>query len=103
MLKKVWFLKEAFLLANTSIKMIVRMLFLIVLDANNPFVEKKLIWRSYKTAKVLLTTKRVELIDKKEFATMAIDENSETFIVYIAFIMENMLIHLVEEAQITTL
>ncbi len=32
----------------------------------------------------LLTTSRVELIDKREFAKAVMDENSETFVVHIS-------------------
>lgn len=40
--------------------------------------------RSYITAEVLLTTKRVELIGKKEFADAAMDLGDETFVVHVA-------------------
>ena len=44
----------------------------------------ELIWRSYTTAKALPTIKRIELINKKEFTKMALDENSKTFVIYMA-------------------
>ncbi len=46
-------------------------------------MKKKLEWRHYITTEVLLNTKRMELINKKKFATAALDKNAETFIVYI--------------------
>ena len=58
--------------------------FLTLSNADVQFVEKELTWRSYTTAEVLPTTKRVELINKKEFAKVALDEKSETFVVYVA-------------------
>ena len=48
------------------------------------FVEKKLEWRSYTTAKTLPTIKRVELIDKREFAAATLDKNAEMFVIYVA-------------------
>ena len=39
---------------------------------------------SYTAAEALPTTKWVELIDKKKFAKAALDEESETFMVYVA-------------------
>ncbi len=33
-------------------------------------------------AEALLTTSRMELIDKKEFAKVAMDKNSETFVMH---------------------
>ena len=41
-LKKVWFFEETFMLADISIKMILRMLFFILSNTNIRFIEKKL-------------------------------------------------------------
>ena len=78
------FFQETFLLANISAVVVLGMLFLTLSNANVQFVEKELTWRSYTTAKALLTTKRVELIDRKEFAKAALDENFETFVIHVA-------------------
>ena len=83
-LGRIQFFQETFLLANISVEVVLGMLFLIFRNANVQFVEKELTWRSYTTAKALTTTKRVELINKKEFAKVALDEKSETFVVYVA-------------------
>lgn len=64
-LKKIWFFKKTFLLANISIKIVLKKLFVTFSNVNIWFVEKKLIWRSYTTIEVFLTTKKVGLIDKK--------------------------------------
>ena len=102
-LGKARFFQETFLLANISVEIVLDMLFLTLSNANIQFVEKELTWRSYTTAKALPTTKRVKLIDKKEFAKAALDGNSETFVVYVASL--NLLpgIHLDKEAQIASL
>ena len=50
--------------------------FLTLNNANIRFAEKELTWRSYTAAEALPTTKRVELIDKKEFAKAALDRES---------------------------
>ena len=78
------FFQETFLLADISTKVVLGMPFLALSNADVQFIEKELTWRAYTTAKALLTTKRVELIDKKEFAKVALDENFETFVVYVA-------------------
>ena len=91
------FIQETFLLADISTEMVLGLLFLTLSNVKDQFVEKELIWRSYTTAKALLTTKRVELIDKKEFANAALDENSETFVVPVASL--NLGIHSDKEAQ----
>ena len=78
------FFQETFLLADISAEVVLGMPFLTLSNANVQFVEKELTWRSYTTAEALPTTKRVELINKKEFAKAALDEKSKTFIVYMA-------------------
>ncbi len=83
-LRKIWFCDETFLLADTNMEVVLEMPFLILSNANMQFVEKELEWKSYITARVLYTTKRVDLIDKKEFAITALDKNTEMFMVYIA-------------------
>ena len=75
--------------------------FLTFSNADVQFVEKELTWRSYTTAEALPTTKRVELINKKEFAKAAMDENSETFVVHIVSL--DLGIHPNKEAQIALL
>lgn len=47
---------------------------------------EKLIEKSYNTIEVLPTTSRVEIINKRKFANVALDENFKTFIVYIAIL-----------------
>ena len=85
-LGRIRFFQETFLLANISAKVVLGMPFLTLKNANVQFVEKKLTWRSYTTAKALPTTKRVELINKKKFVKTALDEKSEIFVVYVAFL-----------------
>ena len=77
--------------------------FLTLSNADVQFVEKELTWRTYTTAKALPTTKRVELNDKKEFAKMVLDENSETFIVHVASLNLTLGIHPDRAAQIASL
>ena len=48
------------------------------------FGEKTLIWRTYTTNKALLTTKQVQIIDKKDFVIAALDVDSKIFIVPMA-------------------
>ena len=58
---------------------------------------------SFIAAKTLLTTKRVELISKKEFAKVALDENFETFVVHIVFLNLTPGLHPNRAAQIASL
>ena len=77
--------------------------FLTLSNADVQFVEKELTWRSYTTAEALPSTKRVELIEKKEFAKAALDENSETFVIYVASLSLVPGIHPDRETQIALL
>ena len=65
-------------------KVVLRMPFFILNNANIQFAKKELTWRFYTAAEALPTTKQIELIDKKEFAKAALYEKSKTFVVYIA-------------------
>ena len=47
-------------------------------------MEQELVWRTYTAAEALPTTKRVEIIDKREFAAAALNADNETFLVYVA-------------------
>ena len=71
-------------MADITTEVVLSMPFLTLSKSNNQFVKKELTWRSYTTAEALLYTKQIELINKKEFAKAALDENSETFIMHVA-------------------
>ena len=102
-LRKIQFFQEIFLLVNISAEVVLGMLFLILSNSDIQFVEKKLTRRSYTTAKALPTTKQVELINKKKFVKAALDEKSETFVVYVTFLNLVSEIHPHKEAQIAFL
>ena len=77
------FFQKIFLLADSSMKMIIEIPFHTFSNADIQFAEKKLTWRFYTTEKALLITRQVKLINKKKFAKTKIDENVEAFVVYI--------------------
>ncbi len=81
---KVRFIEETFLLADTSIEVVLGMPFLAFSNADIQFGAEELTWRLYTATEALPTARKVELIDKHEFAKAALDENSETFVVHIA-------------------
>lgn len=49
-------------------------------------MEKKFEWKSYTIYKALSITKKMELINKREFAPMTLDINTETFVIHIAIL-----------------
>ena len=98
------FFQETFLLADIGVEVVLGMPFLTLSNADIQFEKKELTWRSYTTAEALPTTKRVEIIDKKEFAKAALDENVEAFVVHVTSIgLSSMSIHPAREAQIASL
>ena len=78
------FFQETFLLADTTMEVVLGMPFLTLSNADIQFAEKELTWRTYTTEDALPTTRRVELIDKKEFAKAALDENIKAFVVHVS-------------------
>ncbi len=84
-LGKFRFFEETFLLADTSIEIVLGIPFFSLSNADVEFVELgKLTWRIYIAAEALPTTSWVELIDKREFARAALDKNSETFVIHVS-------------------
>ena len=66
--------------------------FLTLSNANIKFAPKELTWRSYTAAEALPTIKRVEIIDRKEFAKAVLDEHIEDFVVRVTS-LSTMVIH----------
>ena len=84
-------------------EVVLRMPFLTFSNADIQFAEKELTWRSYTIEEVLPTTRQVELIDKKEFAKAALDENVKAFVVHMASFTSKISIHPARKAQIASL
>ena len=78
------FFQKIFLVADTKFKVILKMLFLKLSNANISFGKKILMWRIYTTNKALSTIERVQIINKKNFVIAVLDADSKTFVVYIA-------------------
>ena len=84
-LKKVQFFGKTFLLADISRKIVLKILFLSLNNVDVKFTElEKLTWRLYTITKALVTTSQFELIDKREFARVVLNENSKTLIVHVS-------------------
>ena len=59
------------------------MLFLTLSDADVDFFGRELHWRTYTTEAALPTTRRVELVGKKEFVAAELDPEHEIYVVHI--------------------
>ena len=80
---RVKFFKKTFLVANVSLEIVFRMPFFTISGANVDFLGHKLRWKTYTTKEALLTTRHIELVDKKEFAAIALDPKHEIYVVHI--------------------
>ena len=97
------FFQELFLLADSTLEVVLGMPFLTLSNANVLFSEQELTWKSYTVDKALPTTQQVEFIDKNEFAKAALDAESETFVVHVAALeapLAGMPIHSSQTAQV---
>ena len=102
-LEKIRFFQETFLVADTQIKVVFEILFLTFGNANIRFAERELVLKTYSATKALLTTWRVEIINKKKFATATLNEDDKTSVVHIAALsIEDSKIHLSQYAQIAS-
>ena len=71
-------------MAITKFKMILRMPFLKISNADVSFGEGTLTWKTYITSKALPTIKQVYIVDLKKFVIVALNINSKTFVMYVA-------------------
>ncbi len=92
------------MLANISLEVVLGIPFLTLSNANFQFGAEELTWKTYTVAEALPTTSWVELIDKREFAKVALDENLETFVVHVSALdVAESSIHPSQAAQIAAL
>ena len=67
--------------------------FLTLSGADVDFLGRELRWRTYTTQEALPTTRRVELVGKKEFAAAALVPEHETFVVHVASLTSSAGVH----------
>ena len=88
---RVRFFEKTFLVANGSPKIVLGILFFTLSDVDVDFLSPKLRWKIYITEKAFPTTRHVKLVDKKEFAVVALDLESEPFVIHVASLSSNLL------------
>ena len=81
---RVRFLEKTFLVANISLKIVLEMPFPTLSGVDIDLLDRKLQWRTYTTKEAFPTTKFIELVDKKKFAAILLDLESENFVVHVA-------------------
>ena len=80
---RVKFIEMTFLVANISPEVVFGMFFLTLSSANVDFLDWELWWRTYTTSEALSTMRHIELVDKKEFAAIALDLEYENYIFHV--------------------
>ena len=70
---KARFLQETYLVVDTSMEIIFKMLFLTFSKVKVYFSKRELTWKAYTIAEALPTTERVKIIGPKEFSKMIWD------------------------------
>ena len=88
---RVRFFEETFLVANVSPEVVLGMPFLTLSGADVDFSGRELRWKTYTVEEALPTTRRVELVGKKEFAAAALDPEHETYVVYVRSVSSDVL------------
>ena len=83
---QVRFFEETFLVANVSPEIVLGMPFLTLSGADVNFLGRELRWRTYSTKEALPTTRRVELLGKKEFAAAVLNLEHETYVIYVGLV-----------------
>ena len=76
-------------MVNVSPEVVFGMLFLTLSGADIDFLGRELRWRTYSTKVAFPTTRRVELVGKKEFAAAALDLEYETYVVHVGSVSSN--------------
>lgn len=88
-------------------EVVLEMPFLFLNNADIDFNTKDLTWRSYTIVEALPTINRIELIDERKFTKAALDENFETFVMYVTALIatgaDNIKVHLSRVSQLATL
>ena len=97
------FFQETILVADTSVEVILKMLFLAFSKVEGNFAEKELTWKAYTIAEALPTTQNIQIISLKEFAKAALDLDQEAFMVHVASLFSSMEVHPDQGVQVATL
>ena len=77
-------------MADTAMKVVLGMFFLALSKVEVNFAKQELTWRTYSLDKALPTTKRVQIIDRREFAAAALALDKKAFLVHVAYLRAKM-------------
>lgn len=98
------FFEKIFLLANTSMDVVLEMPFFALSNADVQFTNNDLKQRSYIVQDTLLIKKRVEIINQNKFVAAALEPKEKGFVVHIATLeVQEIDVHPTKKAQIAFL
>ena len=69
-------------MANKKVKIVLKILFFKLSNADMLFDHKIFIWRFYIANKASVTSKKVQIINSKEFVIVVLNIDSEMFIIF---------------------
>lgn len=81
--EKFCYFDKIFLLANFIINVVLMMLFLSFNNVKMNFLELKIFFKNLHSYKSISIIKKVKLVKKKQFATIALNLKKESYIIYI--------------------
>ncbi len=79
---RVRYFQDTFLAADINTRMILGMPWLTMANPNIDWSKRSFQWRTYTAAVALTTTCRVDVIDPKEFAKLALDKEAHCFVIH---------------------
>ena len=79
---QVRYFQDTFLAADINTRMILGMPWLTMANPNIDWSKRSFQWRTYTAAVALTTTCRVDVIDPKEFAKLALDKEAHCFVIH---------------------
>lgn len=82
-LERVQFFLKPFLLADICLEVVLGIFFLTFSKANTRFTIRKLVWTIYMAVEALLTTRRIQIINKKKFAVVVLNADKKTFVMHV--------------------
>ena len=88
---QVRFFEKNFLVTNISLEIVLGIPFFTLSGVDIDFLGRELRWRTYIIEEAFPTTRRVEIVGKKEFAAAALNLEYETYVVHVGLVSSDVL------------
>ena len=97
------FFEKTFILTDISMDITLKISFFTLKNVDINFIGRHIYCKTYTIAEVFLTTRQVKLIEKNEFTVIALNLENKAFVIYVAFINQDLDVHHTQRAQIASL